>query len=784
MSARRVLAAGAALLCFALADQASAQTSPSSALNLIPEPRSVTPNVSAAPVEIADGTPILVPAGDAAALKVARQLADLAARTRGLRLEPRVGAAPVWGPAIVLARDSDPAEGREAYALDIGQGRATIHASQTAGLFYGAMTLWQLMTPDAARGPVSLPAVSIADAPRFAWRGLMLDSARHYQSPQLILQLIDWMAEHKLNTLHWHLTDDQAWRLEIKRYPRLTAVGGWRVPAGAAAQADIDPATGKPRREGGIYTQDQVRQIVAYAAARQITVVPEIEMPGHALSAILAYPKLGSDGPAPRAIQSDWGVFPYLYNTDDTTFTFLENVLTEVMDLFPSPYIHVGGDEAVKDQWKASPRIQARMKALGITSEDALQSWFTHRIATYLTAHGRRLVGWDEILEGGELPPSATVMSWHGIDGGIAAAKAGHDAVLAPAPTLYFDNRQAEGASEPPGRGTVITLADVYGFDPAPPSLDAASRGHILGLQGNLWTEHVRTDAQVQAMLFPRAAAVAEVGWTPQAQRAWPDFVRRLPAEFARDHAVGLEPDPTTLGVRIVAQPGAAPGQAQVSLSDPLGVGVLRYAVNGAPLTDASPAYAAPLSLPLPAKVQAAVFLDGHALAAPSGRDLDAASVRQIPSQDLKLCSQNLVLNLEARTPRTGPRDRFLVDVMNPCWIDEGAQLSGMDRLSVAIAPLPFNFQLGAARDQIPLHKPATPDGELEVRADGCTGAPIAVLPLAPTIGRNGVTVLSAPAPALSGRHDLCFTFTAKRLDPMWVLDWVRLDPPAARAGG
>ncbi len=789
MSARRAsIAACAAALGLALGG-AGAAGAQAPALNLVPEPASVRPMASA-PVVIADGTPIFIPAGDASALRIARQLAELTRKTRGLRLAPTVGAPAPGQTAIVLVRAGAPGQGREAYGLDIGQGRATLSAGQDAGLFYAAMTLWQLMTPnpgqgDAGHGPVSLPPVHIADTPRFAWRGLMLDSARHYQSPQFILQLIDWMAQHKLNTLHWHLTDDQAWRLEIKRYPRLTKVGGWRTPAGLAAQADIDPKTGKPRLEGGIYTQAQVRRIVAYAAERQITVVPEIEMPGHALSAILAYPQLGSDGAAPRAIQSDWGVFPYLYNTDDQTFGFLKDVLTEVMDLFPSPYIHVGGDEAVKDQWKASPRIQAQMKALGITSEDGLQSWFTHRTAAFLAAHGRRLLGWDEILQGGELPPGATVTSWHGIDGGIAAAKAGHDAVLAPQPTLYFDNRQSDRADEPPGRGTVITLAGIYGFDPAPPSLDPAVRSHILGLQGNLWTEHVRTEAQVQAMLFPRAAAVAEAGWTPQAERAWPSFVARLPAELARERATGLAPDGAALAVRIQAQPDAAPDRAEVTLSQQLGLGTLRYALGGAEPTAASPAYDAPITVALPTTIKAAVFIDGAAAGPSSERRLDAVSVAQLPSQDLKMCTENVVLNLEARTPRAGPRDRFLVDVMNPCWTYSGAQLSGESRLSASVAPLPFNFQLGDARNQIPLRTPHTPNGELEVRADGCSGPPLAAAPLPDPRRHYGLTTLSLALPAtLSGRHDLCLSFTAKHLDPMWVLNWVRLDPAARPAGG
>ncbi len=486
-------------------------------------------------------------------------MAALVARTRGSQAR---GPGPSRGPGPPLHRipraRKDAGQPREAYDLDIGDGRIVISAASNAGLFYGAASLWQLMTPDAGQGPVTLAPVRIHDAPRFAWRGLMLDSARHYQSPAFIKKLIDVMALHKLNVLHWHLTDDQAWRLEIKKFPRLTQVGGWRVPAGAAAQADIDPKTHKPRLYGGVYTQAQVKDIVAYAAARNITIVPEIEMPGHALSAILAYPELGSDGRAPAAIQSDWGVFPWLYNLDDHTFAVMDDVLTEVMALFPSPYIHVGGDEAVKDQWKASPKIQAQMKALGIPDEDELQSYFTHRIATFLTAHGRKLIGWDEILDNAPLPPGATVMSWRGIDGAVAAAKAGHDTVLAPAPTLYFDNRQGDRPQEPPGRGAVVSLRDVYAFDPAPASLSADERRHILGLQANLWTEHIRTEDRVETMVFPRLAAVAETDWSPRSAHSWGGFTERLPAMLARYRALGVKADDAAVAVSVDASPGDA----------------------------------------------------------------------------------------------------------------------------------------------------------------------------------------------------------------------------------
>src|SRR6184192_4131435 len=369
-------------------------------------------------------------------------------------------------------------------------------------------------------------------------RGLMLDSARHFQSPEFVMRYIDWMALHKLNVLGWHLTDDQGWRLEVKKYPRLTEVGAWRVPAGRAAARDIDPATGRPRLYGGYYSQDEVRRIVSFAASRNVTIVPEIEMPGHASAAIVAYPQLGVMSDPPPAVPSDWGVFTNLFNVEESTFAFLEDVLAEVMELFPGQFIHVGGDEAVKDQWQASARVHERMREFGVASEDALQGYFTHRMGEYLRAHGRRLVGWDEILEGG-VPSDAAVMSWRGVQGAIAAAAAGHDAVLSPDPTLYLDSRQGRSPSEPPGRGTVETLADVYHFDPLPGPL-AGDQAHVLGLQGNLWTEHVRTEERAAYMTWPRAAALAEVGWSPPGRLDWSDFTLRLPAEFRRLKSLGV----------------------------------------------------------------------------------------------------------------------------------------------------------------------------------------------------------------------------------------------------
>jgi hexosaminidase len=453
----------------------------------------------------------------------ARYFADLLARTRGLTLPvERTSSAP----AIAFALD-DRIAADEGYELRVTSRGVSVTARDPRGLLYGAVTLWQLLTVD-----VHLAAMEIRDAPRFAWRvawrGLMLDSARHYQSPEFIERFIDTMALHKLNTLQWHLTDDQAWRLEIKKYPRLAEIGGWRAPAGA----------GRSRKIGGIYTQDDVRRLVAYAAQRGITIVPEIEMPGHASAAIVAYPQLASTDDPPRDVPADWGVYRNLYNVDESTFAFLEDVLTEVLAIFPSPYIHVGGDEAVKDQWRSSPRVQARMRELGIADETTLQSYFIRRIETFLSARGRRLIGWDEILEGG-IAPNATVTSWRGVEGAVTAARAGHDAVLSPDPILYLNNRQS-ALQDSPGRGGVVGLEQVYAFEPLRADLTAEENAHILGVQANLWSEHIRTEERVELMAWPRGAAVAEVGWSPREKRDYRGFLKRLVPQFARYRALGV----------------------------------------------------------------------------------------------------------------------------------------------------------------------------------------------------------------------------------------------------
>jgi len=665
---------------------------------LIPRPASLERHAGA--FRLSAATPVVVAPGDGAAKTAAAVLVERLARSRGLRLSAVEGA-PRDG-AIVLAHETG-ASADESYRLEVTPRRVTLSAGSLAGLDHAATTLWQLAGTGKASS-IAVPALRIDDAPRFRWRGLLLDSARHYQSPAFILRFLDTMAAQKLNVLHWHLTDDQAWRLEIRKYPRLTSVGAWRVPAGRAARSDVDPATGKPRLQGGFYSQEEARAIVAYAAARGITIVPEIEMPGHASAALVAYPQFAATDRPPPAVPSDWGVYPNVYNLDAATLAFLDDVLAEVMDIFPGQYIHVGGDEVDTSQWRASPRVQARMRELGIADAGQIQHWLTRRMARLLQAHGRRLVGWDEIVEP-ELPASAVVMSWRGTAGALAAAARGHDSVLAVDPTLYFDHRQTASAREPPGRASVVSLADVYAFDPLPPQIPESQRAHVLGLQGNLWTEHVRTERRAGWMAFPRAAAIAELGWSPAAAHDWSDFRRRVAAMPALYEALGM-------------------------------------------------AYAKTAFEPAPP--------------APTG------PVRT--SRELETCSEKIALLLEDDAPLHGPRATFLVDILDPCWIFRGAALDGVRAIEARVGQVPFNFQIGDDAGKIHFPRPRTPEGELEVRIDRCDGELLARIPLAPAAGSDAVSTLPpARIAPRAGRHDLCLRFAQPGLDPLWVLDSVRL---------
>ena len=723
---------------------------------------------------VTEETPVYAVGGGPDVLRIAHYFVGLLKRTEGPDLAVRLAVSEPAPGAIIFRLDVGASIEDEGYRIDVTPAEITVSASSPQGLFYGAVTLWQLMAPYGEKGGEKrIGAMRITDRPQFSWRGLMLDSARHYQPPEFIKEFIDLMALHKLNILHWHLTDDQAWRLEIKKYPRLTEVGAWRVPAGEGPAADIDPATGGPRLYGGYYTQAEVRDTVAYAAERFVTIVPEIEMPGHAQATIVAYPRLGV-GARPDAVSSDWGVFPYVFNAEEETFTFLEDVLVEVMDLFPGAYIHIGGDEALKDQWKSSPRIRERMAALGVASEEALQGYFTRRMDDFLADHQRRLIGWDEILEGG-LSANATVMSWRGAAGGVAAVAAGHDAVLAPWPDLYFDNRQSVLGDEPPGRGRVVSLKDVYEFNPYPESLGETGDGRIKGVQANIWTEHIRTSERVEWMTFPRAAALAEVAWSSPEAKDWTGFLKRLAPMLQRYDSLGVNYAPSAFSptIEFAASP-EKPDSIVLSLSNQARFGEIRYTLDASAPDASSAVFDKTITTPMPAKISAATFYGGVQMSPAASRIIDADSFLERADTELKPCTDKLVLFLEDDAPVEGPRATFLIDIMNPCWVFEGAPLDGAKAVEARVGQVPFNFQIGADREKIAFRAPKTPSGELEVRIDGCDGALIASLPLEPAAGNQETTTLAGALAPVAGVHDICFTFTADGVDPLWALDHVR----------
>jgi len=511
-----------ALAVTAAAALCSAPGAPSREVAIIPRPAKVI--LGRGHFTLTPRTLIVV---DDATRAAGEHLAEALAPALGHRLEV-LDAGKLAPPPrhIMLVKSVVPSRlGGEGYRLEVTPSKVYAEAADAAAAFYACETLRQLLPP-AVFSPKrvdgiewTIPCVQIADRPRFPWRGITLDSGRHIQPKAFIKRLIDLLALHRMNVLHWHLTDDQGWRVEIRRYPKLTEVGAWRE--------------GPRGRYGGFYTQDDIREIVAYARRRHVAIVPEIEMPGHSVAALTAYPELSCTG-GPFKVATGWGVHRELYCAGkEETFEFLENVLGEVLELFPSRVIHIGGDEAVKDRWKKCPRCQARIKAEGLRDEAELQSYFIKRIGKFLRSKGRQLAGWDEIMQGG-LPPNALVGSWHGTRPAIAAARSGHDVVMLPTSHCYFDYYQSRLPGQPKANGRHIPLERVYAFEPVPPGLTAEEARHILGAYGCLWTEYMPTWRHVEYMAFPRVCAMAEVLWSPKARRDLASFKTRLATHLRR----------------------------------------------------------------------------------------------------------------------------------------------------------------------------------------------------------------------------------------------------------
>ncbi len=585
-------------------------------------------------------TKIVILESQVECLPVASYLKEMLTRPTGYGFPTEVstefaGETPVRKDAIVLhLEDLESRVGQEGYLLDVSPEQIFIRAAAPAGLFYGVQTLRQLLPaaiePPAEDGqplgqvtitipcpdkpsvpttatPLIVPCVSVEDRPRFAWRGAMLDCSRHFFPKEFVLRWIDILSRHKLNTFHWHLTDDQGWRIEIKKYPRLTEVGAWRVDREDKHwNARELQQPGEKATYGGFYTQDDIREVVAYAASRFVTVVPEIEMPGHATAALAAYPEFScAGGPFTVRPGGYWPITDIFCPGKEGTFAFLEDVLTEVVGLFPGSFVHIGGDEADKTEWKRCPKCRARIKAEKLADENELQSYFIKRVEKLLVAKGKRLIGWDEILEGG-LAPEATVMSWRGTEGGIAAARAGHDVVMSPTSFCYIDYYQGDPAFEPLAIGGYVPLEQVYAFEPVPDILSEDEARHILGGQVNLWTEYIQEGRHAEYMALPRLAALAEAVWSAKERRSWDDFAARTRGLLARYDAAGLKAARSAFLVMIGAEPD--PKRAVVTLTTEIAGLAIRYTTDGRDPGPSSKLYVKPLVLKKTADLRAAAF--------------------------------------------------------------------------------------------------------------------------------------------------------------------------------
>lgn len=424
------------------------------------------------------------------------------------------------------------------YELTSNNEQIKVYACSENGIFYGTQTLIQLI-PERKSQLLEVPAVSINDYPRFGYRGMHLDVSRHFFDVAFVKRYIDYLALHKMNYFHWHLTDDHGWRIEIKKYPKLTEIGAWRN----GSIIGLYPGTGNDGiRYGGYYTQDQIKEVIDYAAKRYITIIPEIEMPAHNLAVLASYPELGTTPHKKYEVAQTWGIFNKFNNVlqpTDTTFRFLENVLTEVMDLFPSQYIHIGGDEAAKTWWKQSAVSQQIMRDNGLKTESQLQSYFIRRMEKFINSKGKTIIGWNEILQGG-LAPNAVVMSWQGEKGGIDAARLQHKAIMTPEMKLYFNHAQFV-KEDSLTASKYSPLVDVYNYDPVPKELTIAESKYIWGAQGCLWSEYITNPAKVQYQLFPRLDALSEILWSPKEKRNYSDFQKRLRTQFKRYDLMGIE---------------------------------------------------------------------------------------------------------------------------------------------------------------------------------------------------------------------------------------------------
>lgn len=755
-----------------LATTGMATAAPAASLgSLLPQPARLR-HAGSGVVKIGDGALVVVHGADRRrAQSIAYRFVQLVASTRGLHLRMATDDA---RPAITF--DVDPhasVMGNDGYRIVVCAQGIRVTARSPRGVFYGGVTLWQLLTPPGwVRGTrAEIAAGVIDDYPRFAWRALMLDSGRHFQSVSDIRKLIDWMSLDKLDVLLWHLTEDQGWRLEIPRYPALTKIGACRRTVGL----DVELTGGPDKPYCGFYTEEEVRDIVRYAAARFITVVPDIDVPGHSQAAVAAYPWLGVTGNDP-SVWTEWGVSPWLLNPNEKTLQFVDDVLDEVMRLFPSRYISIGGDEADKRQWTASPEVRARMRRLGLANMEQLQGWFASRIADHLVGHGRTPVGWDDLLlAGAKLPTSEAVMSWHDDDGervALEAIKEGHDVIQNPQGSLYFDHYQSELPDEAPGQPPAVTLRQAYDAVIVPKGATAAEANRVIGVQADLWTELMPTFARDQHALFPRIAALSELGWSPASTHDWNGFLQRLTAELARYRALGIGYADTAFAPAFDVTAGSQ-GTLQVALSKQVNFGRISYTTDGSIPTSTSAQYVRPLEFSAHDRVtlRAATFApDGFELAAARTQVLDASTLLSLNGNELATCSGQPGMRVGGSRPAQGPRPVYELDIGNMCWLWPRAPLEGIRRVTLTVERVTWRFGDEAAGATV--RPKISPAGEFELHADSCKGPLLATLPLASAAASSGQTELTATISTAQRNpvRDLCIFATGDPRDGQWAL--------------
>lgn len=545
-------------------------------------------------------TKIIVTAKDAILKPIAQSLANTLKAPSKLTLTIASAASPTATNVIFIRQNKALGLGNEGYKLLVGKERVILESATLQGAFYGLQTLLQLL-PTAVFSPTPIeniawiiPVCQIQDKPRFAHRGLMLDVSRHFMPVSFIKKYIDLLALHKMNVFHWHLTDDQGWRIEIKKYPKLTQIASKRKETLVGQYAENYPQKFDGKEYGGFYTQAEIKDIVKYAQAKFVTIIPEIELPGHATAALAAYPELGCEPTKNYQVSTNWGVMYDVFCPTEKTFTFLQNVLMEVFTLFPSKNIHIGGDECPKDAWKQSAFCQDLIKKQGLKDEHELQSYFIKRIEKFVNSKGRSIIGWDEILEGG-VAPNATVMSWRGTVGGIEAAKQKHNVIMTPTTYYYLDYYQANPAKEPLAIGGYLPLEKVYSYDPTE-GFDESSQKYILGVQGNLWTEYIPTPQLVEYMTYPRAMAIAETAWIPSGPKNFEDFATRLKEHLKRMDFQKVNYSKRILDIKAVTQFNNQ-GQLQVRLEKLDSDSKIYYTLDGKEPSTNSTEYAMPITL-------------------------------------------------------------------------------------------------------------------------------------------------------------------------------------------